>query len=161
MLWRPVWPQSPCIVTAILRLLFLHVLFVHISSPNPLTGINWKQEQSFTHFCVTSIWNIQSINVCWTEPSCVLNVNPISFIQYCSIFLSLINSWNLFSSFWIIKKKFNVMFFKFIIFQKGNEPKGKIVITLTVMSLIQEIIAWACFRKQNISSPVTKFQILT
>lgn len=36
-------------------------------------------------------------------------------------------------------------FFKLITFQKANEPKGRIVITLIAMSLIQAIISQACF----------------
>lgn len=37
------------------------------------------------------------------------------------------------------------MFFKFITFQKGTEPKSRIIITLTAMSLTQEMISQACF----------------
>lgn len=67
---------------------------------------------------------------------------------------------NLSSSFLVIKK-FSVMFFKFTIFQKNNEPKGGAAITLIVMYLIQVTISGHGLRSRILAFYFPKLQILT
>lgn len=87
----------------------------------------------------------------------VLFSTAVSSFHEVFIYLILGIYLNLSSSSWIVEK-FNAVVLKFTTFPKGNKPKGRIVVTLRVMSLIQAIITWACLRSR-ISAP--KFQILS
>ena len=87
----------------------------------------------------------------------VLFSTAVSSFHEVFIYLILGIYLNLSSSSWIIEK-FNAVVLKFTTFPKGNKPKGRIVITLRVTSLIQAIITWACLRSRILAP---KFQILS